>query len=57
MDQAEWEKLSPEEKKKEPYLKQEALLDMFFEHGAIRKAQCDKSLADLTEKMGMQDLL
>lgn len=29
---------------------------MFFEKNAISKNQYDKSLGDLTEKMGMQDL-
>ena len=28
------------------------MLDMFLEHGAITQAQHDKSLHDLTEKMG-----
>lgn len=52
-----WQSLSLEEKKKELYLKQKAMLDMFFECNAISRAQYDKSLGDLTEKMGMQDLL
>ena len=45
-----WQNLSPEEKKKELYLKQKAMLDMFFERNAISRAQYDKSLSDLTEK-------
>ena len=52
-----WQSLSPEEKKKELYLKQKATLDMFLERGAISRAQYEKSLGDLTEKMGMQDLM
>ena len=52
-----WQSLSLEEKKKELYLKQKAMLDMFFERNAISRAQHDKSLGDLTEKMGMQNLL
>lgn len=48
-----WQSLSPEEKKKELYLKQKAMLDMFLERNAISRAQYDKSLGDLTEKMGM----
>ena len=52
-----WQSLSPEEKKKELYLKQKNMLGMFLERGAISKAQYDKSLGDLTEKMGMQDML
>lgn len=49
----EWEKLSPEEKKKQLFLKQKELLDTFFEKNAISKAQYDKSLGDLRDKMGM----
>lgn len=49
-----WQSLSPEEKKKELYRKQKATLDMFLERGAISRAQYDKSLGDLTEKMGMK---
>ncbi len=52
--QEQWENLSPEEKKKELYKKQKATLDMFLERGAISQAQYDKSLGDLTEKMGMR---
>lgn len=55
MEQQEWEKLSPAEKKKQLYIKQKQLLDLFLEKSAISKAQYDKSLGDLTEKMGMQD--
>ena len=40
---------------RELYLKQKELLDTFLEHGAISRAQYDKSLGDLTEKMGMKD--
>ena len=50
-----WENLTPEEKKAELYRKQKELLDMFLERNAISKAQYDKSLGDLTEKMGMSD--
>ena len=53
MNQTEWEQLSPEEKKKQLYLKQKALLDTFLDHHAISKAQYDKSLGDLKEKMGI----
>lgn len=49
-----WLSLSPEEKKKELYLKQKAMLDMFLERGAIDRAQYDKSIGDLTEKMGLE---
>lgn len=54
MEQNEWESLSPEEKRVQLYLKQNAMLEAFLERGAISKAQFDKSLGDLTEKMGMQ---
>ena len=54
MEQNEWENLSSEEKRVQLYLKQKAMLEAFLERGAISKAQFDKSLGDLTEKMGMQ---
>lgn len=47
-----WETLSPEEKKRALYERQVAMLATFLEHGAITQAQHDKSLHDLTEKMG-----
>ena len=56
MEQKEWDSLAPEEKKKALYLKQKRLLDTFLEHGTITQAQYDKSLHDMTEKMGMQDV-
>ena len=56
MEQYEWEQLSPEDKKKQLYLNQKQTLDTFLAHGAISKAQYDKSLGDLTEKMGMNGL-
>ena len=52
-----WSELSPEEKKKELYLRQKRILDDFLERGAITQAQYNKSLGDLTEKMGMGDVL
>ena len=54
MEQEQWEKLTPEQKKKELYLEQKFTLDSFLERNAISKAMYDKSLHDLTEKMGMQ---
>ena len=36
------------------YLRQKHLLDTFLVHGAISRAQYEKSLGDLTEKMGME---
>ena len=47
-----WDKLSPEEKKRLLYEKQKHTLDLFLQRNAISKAQYDKSLGDLTEKMG-----
>lgn len=41
--------------KRELYLKQKHTLDLFLEKGAISQAQYDKSLGDLTEKMGIRD--
>ena len=52
-----WAELTPEEKKKELYFRQKRTLDSFLEHGAITRAQYDKSLGDLTEKMSMTKLL
>ena len=46
-----------DEKKVQLFLNQKELLDTFLSHGAITKAQYNKSLGDLTEKMGMQDYL
>lgn len=45
--------LSPEEKRRELYQRQKKLLETFLEHNAITRAQFEKSLGDLTEKMGM----
>lgn len=47
-----WPTLSQEEKKRQLYEKQKDLLDTFLKRGAISKTQYDKSLGDLTEKMG-----
>ena len=37
------------------YLDQKHTLEVFLANGAISKAQYDKSLGDLTKKMGMED--
>lgn len=47
--------LSPEEKKKDLFLRQKKTLDTFLERKAITKAQYDKSFGDLVEKMGMKE--
>ena len=48
----EWETLTPEEKKRKLYERQVATMNTFLAHGAITRAQHDKSLHDLTVKMG-----
>lgn len=53
-ENVEWETLTHEEKKKQLFLKQKNTLDLFLERNAISKAQYDKSLGDLIDKMGMQ---
>lgn len=52
-NEAIWETLSPEEKKKELFLRQKHTLDLFLERNAISQRQYDKSLGDLRDKMGM----
>ena len=54
-DQDQWQLLSPEEKRIQLYLKQKKMLEDFLERGAISQAQFDKSLGDLTKKMGMEN--
>lgn len=54
MEQATWESLSPEEKRRELFLKQKDLLDTFLVRNAISREQYDKSLGDLQSKMGMK---
>lgn len=49
---AAWETLTPEEKHRALYDRQVATLATFLEHGAISQEQHDKSLHDLTVKMG-----
>lgn len=51
-----WGGLSYVEKNRALYLKQKQTLDLFLERGAISKAQHDKSLHDLTAKMGVAAL-
>lgn len=53
-EQIPWEQMTPEEKKKQLFLNQKRTLDLFLERNAISKAQYDKSLGDLIDKMGMQ---
>lgn len=49
--------ITADEKKKALYIRQKNTLDTFLRTKAITKAQYDKSLGDLTEKMGMQQVL
>lgn len=53
VEQIDWSTLSPEEKKRQLFIKQRQTLDLFLERHAIDKKQYDKSLGDLREKMGM----
>lgn len=55
MEVVEWDRLDPDQKKTQLFLKQKELLDTFLAHHAISQAQYDKSLGDLTEKMGMEN--
>ena len=48
-----WGSMSYESKTRALYLRQKQTLDLFLERGAISQAQHDKSLHDLTVKMGM----
>ena len=52
---AAWETLPPEEKHRVLYDRQVATLKTFLEHRAISQEQHDKSLHDLTVKMGYGD--
>ena len=49
---AENEQKTAERKKRELYENQKKTLDTFLEHHAITRAQYEKSLGDLTVKMG-----
>ncbi len=50
--QADWDSLSDEDKRRQLYINEKELLDTFLEHHAISREQHDKSLGDLTAKMG-----
>ena len=54
MESAGNEVITAKEKKRDLYLRQKEMLATLLEHGAISQAQHDKSLGDLTEKMGME---
>jgi hypothetical protein len=50
-----WNGLTHEQKNHELFLREKEMLDLFLAHGAISRAQHDKSLHDLTEKMGEEE--
>lgn len=50
-----WDAMTHEEKNHQLFLTQKGMLDMFLERGAISQAQHDKSLHDLTVKMGEEE--
>ena len=54
MDEYEWSRLTPKEKRIQLFRNQKSLLDQFLRTGAITQAQYDRSLGDLTRKMGME---
>ena len=47
-----WDNMTYAEKNHQLYLKQKELLDQFLKRGAITQKQHDKSLHDLSVKMG-----
>ena len=54
-DNEAWASLTPEEKKRQLYERQKAMLQGFLERNAISKEQYNKSLCDLTVKMGYRE--
>lgn len=54
-DNEAWASLTPEEKKRQLYERQKAMLQGFLERNAISKEQYEKSLGDLTAKMGYEN--
>jgi len=54
-EQTTWDAMSYEEKNHQLYLRQKELLDTYLRTGAISQEQHDKSLHDLTVKMGFDD--
>ena len=52
----EYSDLTLEEKRVDLFLRQKRTLDLFLERNAISKAQYDKSLGDLIEKMGIESI-
>lgn len=56
VDNDAWASFTPDEKKRVLYEKQKKLLDDFLERNAISKTQYDKSLHNMTEKMGYNNI-
>ena len=57
MISGEWDSLTYEQKNQALFERQKHTLEEFLEHGAISKQQYEKSLHDLTEKMGTKEYL
>ncbi len=55
IDNHTWEKLTYAEKNHQLFLREKELLAGLLAHGAISRAQHDKSLHDLIEKMGEKE--
>ncbi len=56
MEQDDWNSLTPLEKKRQLYIRQKKMLGLFLERNAISQEQYEKSLGDLTVKMGMEEI-
>lgn len=54
MNETDWTTLTEDEKTQKLFEKQKQLLDTFLARHAISRAQYDKSLGDLTVKMGIK---
>ena len=55
LNKKEYSEPASQRKKIDLYLSQKRTLDLFLERHAITQTQYNKSLTDLTEKMGMRD--
>ena len=55
MEDGAWTGMTRDEKLRELFSEQKQTLDLFLERGAISREQYDKSLHDLTEKMGIRE--
>ncbi len=50
-----WDQLSYQEKNHQMYIRQKDMLALFLQKRAISQEQYEKSLNDLTEKMGYKE--